>query len=179
MRRTVFLLALCGCASAQSTPDDVSARSMAIVTTPETGMMVSESSHPTQAMIAAPPAAVWLAAKKVYTDMEIPVAVENPSMHQMGNANFYKTRQFAGIPMAQLVDCGSGMEGPKASSYRIYMSLLTTIASDGKGGTDVRTTFVAAGQDMSGSSSDRIPCGTSGKLEATFLTRLKNSVSGG
>jgi len=76
-------------------------------------------------------------------------------------------------PMAQLVDCGSGMTGPKASTYRIYISLLTSISTDGKGGTTVQTTFVPMGQDVSGGSSDRIPCGSTGRFEQVFLDKVK------
>jgi hypothetical protein len=118
-------------------------------------------------------AAVWLATKKVYGEFEVPLAVENTSTRQMGNSNFYKTRTFAGQSMPQLVDCGSGMTGPKAASYRIYMSLLSMVEADGKGGTTLQTTFVPAGQDLSGNSSDRIPCGTTGRLEALFNDRVK------
>jgi hypothetical protein len=75
--------------------------------------------------------------------------------------------------MTQFVDCGSGMTGPKAASYRIYMSLLTQISGDGKGGTIVQTTFVPMGQDISQGSTDRIPCGTTGRLEQLVLDRIK------
>jgi hypothetical protein len=111
--------------------------------------------------------------RKVYADLEIPVATESPASRQIGNNSFYRTRQFAGEQMAMLVDCGSGMTGPKAASYRIYMSLLTDVLPDGKGGTRVQTTFVSTGQDMSGSSSDRIPCASSGRLEGKILDRVK------
>lgn len=149
MRCTALVLVLCGCASA-GTPEDVTPRQPAIFSSAETGTLLGEQPLAAKATIAASPAAVWLAAKRVYADMEIPVTVENPSAHQLGNANFYKTRQIAGKPMAQFVDCGAGMDGPKASSYRIYMSLLTNIVTDGKGGTTIQTTFIPSGQDMSG-----------------------------
>jgi len=79
-------------------------------------------------------------------------------------------------PMATLVDCGSGMTGPKAATYRIYISLLTSIATDGKGGTTVQTTFVPMGQDISAGSADRIPCGSTGRLEANFLDRINKTL---
>jgi hypothetical protein len=82
-------------------------------------------------------------------------------------------RQLAGRPMTEFVDCGSGMTGPKAATYKIYMSLLTMVIPDGKGGTTVQTTFVPTGQDMTGNSSDRLPCATTGRLEQSFLDRVK------
>ena len=105
-----------------------------------------------------------------------PLLVENTSTHQMGNPNFYKSRVFAGQPMAQLVDCGSGMTGPKASTYRIYISLLTSISTDGKGATTVQTTFVPMGQDISAGSADRIPCGSTGRFEQNFHDRISKTL---
>jgi hypothetical protein len=79
--------------------------------------------------------------------------------------------------MTQFVDCGSGMTGQKAASYRIYMSLMTDISADGKGGTLVQTTFTALGQDVTEGSSDRIPCGTTGRLEQLVLDKIKVAVA--
>jgi hypothetical protein len=175
MRRIVLLCTLFGCASTGTTSEETPAKQAAIYSG-ERGTIFAERPRASTVTIAAPPAAVWLAAKKVFADFEVPLAVENTSTHQMGNPNFHKSRQFAGEAMAQLVDCGSGMTGPKAASYRIYMSLLASIATDGKGSTIVQTTFVPMGQDISGGSADRIPCGTSGRLEAIFVDRIRQTL---
>jgi hypothetical protein len=82
----------------------------------------------------------------------------------------------AGEQMQNLVDCGSGMTGLKASSYRIYMSLLTNVIPDGKGGTTVQATFVPMGQDVMQGSSDRIPCGSTGRLEQMLLAKVKEAI---
>jgi len=175
MRRVVLLCALCGCASAGTSSENTTPKQAAIFSG-EQGTLFAERPRASIATIAAAPAAVWLAAKKVFADLDVPLAVENTSTHQMGNPNFYKSRVFGGQPMAQLVDCGSGMTGPKASTYRIYISLLTSISTDGKGGTTVQTTFVPMGQDISAGSADRIPCGSTGRLEANFLERINKTL---
>ncbi len=174
MRGAFLLILLCGCASGGSSPptSDSTPKQAAIFTSAETGTLLSERPRASAAMIAAPPAAVWLAVKKVYADWEIPLTVENPSTRQIGNQNFYKVRQIAGQAMTQFVDCGSGMTGPKASTYRIYISLLTDVIPDGHGGTKLQTTFVPMGQDVGGGSTDRIPCGSTGRLEQLLLDRV-------
>jgi hypothetical protein len=172
MRRAFLLIALAGCASASPPPDDTTSRQPVIFSSAETGTMYGEKPVATSLKIAAAPATVWIAVKKVYTDLDIPVVVENPGARQIGNQNFFKMRQFAGRPMTEFVDCGSGMTGPKAATYKIYMSLLTMVIPDGKGGTTVQATFVPTGQDMGGTSSDRIPCATTGRLEQFFLDRV-------
>jgi hypothetical protein len=177
MRRILLLLALGGCASAGPVLDDTTPRQSTILAGDKNGATIyAERPRAVNMSIAAPPAAVWLAAKKSYADFEIPLAVENPSTHQMGNPNFFKSRQLGGRPMVEFVDCGSGMTGPKAASYRIYISLLTEMITDGHGGTQIQTTFVATGQDMSGNSSDRIPCGSTGRFEQFFLEHIRSQI---
>jgi hypothetical protein len=173
MRRLLLLCMLGGCASSGTPVIESTTPKQATIYQGEGGTLLADRPRAAVANIAAPPATVWLAVKKVYADLEVPVTVENPSAHQIGNQNFYRSRQFAGEPMAQLVDCGSGMTGPKAASYRIYISLLTDVVTDGKGGTTMQTTFVPMGQDISGGSTDRIPCGSTGRLEQSFLARVK------
>lgn len=175
MRRVLLLLAIAGCASAPSRGDESTPRAPSLYSSEQTGTIFGERPRAVGATIAAPPAAVWLAVKKVYAALEVPVTVENPTTHQIGNQNFFKSRTFAGTPMTQFVDCGSGMTGPKAATYRIYMSLLTDVINEGTG-TKVQTTFVPAGQDMAGNSTDRIPCGSTGRLEQLFLERVKAAV---
>jgi hypothetical protein len=175
MRRTFLLVLLGGCASggASSETSNSTPKQAAIFSSSETGLLLAERPRASVTTIVAPPAAVWLAVKKVYADWEIPLTVENPSAHQIGNQNFYRSRQIAGRSMSEFVDCGSGMTGSKAATYRIYISLLTDVFTDGKGGTTVQVTFVPMGQDVAGGSSDRIPCGTTGRLESFLLERVR------
>lgn len=172
MRRMLLILGLTACASAGQPSDDTTPKQAVVFASSETGVMMADRPHATIATIAAPPASVWLAVKKVYADWDIPVTVENPPGHQIGNENFWKMRNIGGKPMTTFVDCGSGMTGPKAMTYRIYMSLLTSVVSDGKGGTTLQATFVPMGQDVSGGSSDRIPCGTTGRLEQLMIDQV-------
>jgi hypothetical protein len=126
--------------------------------------------------VAAPPLTVWAAVKKVYGDLQIPVTLENPAGHQIGNRNFTKSRTLAGQSMVEFVDCGTGMTGPNASSWRIYISMITVVQPNSKGGTNVQTVFVPSGQDISGTSADRVPCGTTGRFEALFLRRVQEAL---
>src|SRR5579884_523947 len=173
MRRLLLIVGLAACASAGQPTNDTTPKQAVVFSSSETGVMMADRPHATTATIAAPPASVWLAVKKVYADWDIPVNVENPPAHQIGNENFWKMRQLAGQPMTTFVDCGTGMTGPKAMSYRIYISLLSNVVSDGQGGTTIQTTFVPMAQDVAGGSSDRIPCGTTGRLEQLLIDQVK------
>lgn len=178
MRRVALLLLLGGCASAGNPGEEVTQKQPVIYAGDQSiATMLGDKPRASLMTLAAAPAAVWTVAKQVYASIEVPVAIENPAAHQLGNSNFYKARTMAGQPMTQFVDCGSGMTGPKAASYRIYMSLITQISGDGKGGTIVQTTFVPMGQDVSEGSTDRIPCGSTGRLEQLVLDRIKTGVA--
>jgi hypothetical protein len=178
VRYIALLLLVCGCASSGNTAESVAQKAPVIYAGDQTsGTILGEKPRASMATIAAAPAAVWMAAKQVYASIDVPLGIENASSHVLGNQNFYKARQMAGQPMTQFVDCGSGMTGQKAANYRIYMSLVTDISVDGKGGTLVQTTFTALGQNVTEGSSDRIPCGTTGRLESLMLERIKEGVA--
>lgn len=176
MRRVALLILLSGCASAGNS-DTVTPKPATIYAGDQsTARLEADKPHASTMNLAAPVTAVWAAAKQAYASVGIPVTYENQPGHQMGNQNFYQSRQMGGEPMTSFVDCGTGMTGAKAASYRIYMSLLTEITADDKGGTLVQMTFSALGQDMTGVSSDRIPCGSTGHLEQVLLDRTKAAV---
>jgi hypothetical protein len=174
MQKLLPMLVLAGCASAASSPGE-SARQPVILTTDQ-GVIQGERPQATELTMAASPVIVWSITKRVYQGLDIPVTVENPAAHQIGNPDFWKTRAVGQMRMGQLVNCGIGMTGPKADSYRIYMSLLTTVDPDGKGGTRLRTLLVAFGQDVAGGSTDRIPCGTTGVLESAMNEAIRNAL---
>ena len=115
--------------------------------------------------IAAPQATVYGVVKQVYAALGVPVTLDNPAAGQIGNPSFWKTRRFAEHPMSDLASCGNSMTGPRANDYRIYMSLITRVVPTTSGGSRLETTFVPIAQDVAGGSTDRIPCGSTGKLE--------------
>ncbi|MEO6878098.1 MAG: hypothetical protein ABI205_06420 [Gemmatimonadaceae bacterium] len=170
MRRAWLLLLLCGCASGGNSSTISS--SQPVIFQGDQGTLLGDAALSSGADVDAPPATTWLAVKKVYADMEIPLTLEDAPGHQLGNKNFYKTHQMAGQSMAQFVDCGNGMTGPNALSFRIYISSITTVTGNAKGGSNVQTIFIPQGQDMGGTSSDRIPCGSTGRFEALLLQRV-------
>jgi hypothetical protein len=174
MRRSLLLILVAGCATGGSTVEGSnSVPQRQAIFQSEQGVLLSEPARAEATVIAAPPAAVWVAVKKVYQDLDIPLTVDNLPGHQLGNANFYKSRQLGGERMQMLVNCGNGMTGPNAASFRITMSLLTDVNPDGKGGTRLQTTLIAKGQDVTGGSTDQIPCGPTGRLELMLLNRVK------
>lgn len=115
MRRlTLFpFLFVCGCATGGATQASPDRTPLAIYQSPETGTLFANRQAPNAVSIDAPPPMVWIAVKKVYADLEIPVTIENTTSHQIGNDNVVKTRKMAGKLMTAWIDCGSSLTGKK------------------------------------------------------------------
>jgi hypothetical protein len=178
MRRVALLILIGGCASSGNSGEVYTPKPPVIYGGDQSAQrMEGEKPHPSSATIPAPTATVWTAVKQAYASLEIPIGIDNPPAHTLGNQNFYKSRTLGGEPMTAFVDCGQGMTGAKAASYRIYMSLITNVSGDAKGGTLVEVTFSALGQDVTEGSTDRIPCGTTGRLEQLVLDRTKAAIA--
>ena len=111
------------------------------------------------------PNRVFDAVKAVYEELGVPPGTHDPATGRFGNLDFWKQRRFGNEPLSTYIHCAEGFTGPVANSYRIYMSLISVVRPDGKGGSEMETAFTAAAQNMEGSSSDRISCGTTGRLE--------------
>ena len=122
--------------------------------------------------VPAAPNRVFDAVKAVYDEIGVPVGTHDPTTGRIGNLDFWKLRRFANEPMSTFIHCGESFTGPVANNYRIYMSLMSIVRPDGKGAAELETAFTAQAQNMEGSSSDRIACGTTGRLEE----RIKKAV---
>lgn len=144
------------------------------VMTDNSGVMYSDAPPDQSRVIAAAPAAVLTATRQTYAGFMIPVTLDDPATKRVGNADFYRTREFMGRRMVELVDCGGGITGPNALTFRIYMSLVVRVKDAPNAQSNVSVQLLATGKDLaSGASSDRIPCGSSGKIEQRLLDEIE------
>lgn len=149
------------------------AQRVAIYTDASLATVYKDPSGSTAAPIAKSPAATSAAVRAAYANIGVLVTIDERNGARIGNADFYRVRTFAGKSMPELLSCGTGMTGPNAASYRIYMSLITTVEADGKGGSTARVQFSATAQNIAGgTSNDRVSCGSTGVLEQLLLTKI-------
>jgi hypothetical protein len=110
---------------------------------------------------------------RAYESVGIPVTLVDPKKGVIGNPNFTASRTLAGAPLSRFVNCGIGMTGDNADNRRIFLSLLSAAAATPSGSV-VETRVQAESQDIAGgASTDRIPCETTGELEAELHRRTR------
>jgi hypothetical protein len=184
MRSLLSLLVLVlapSCASSRSSPDpDIAPPSERVVATDTHGTYRTTVSPNAKAHIPASPSRVFDALKSIYEELGVPPAINDPATGRFGNADFSKTGKLGAEHISQYLNCGDSMMGPAADNYRIYISLVSQVQPDGQGETNLETSFAATARNMEGTSSDRVSCGTTGRLEDQIHRRLveKLNVSG-
>lgn len=171
---TVLSMFAAACAASSSqTPVPDGGERRAMFVSPNTPTVYTAPTTGTTRSIVGEVSAVRSIVRQVYADYEVPLTLDDTVTQQMGNREFYKSVKFAGKRMTELVNCGTGMTGPNAATYRIYMSLITRVTPETAKRTSVSTTLVASARDMSsGATADRITCGSTGVLEQLMLTRI-------
>ncbi len=163
-----------GCASNGTVVEDAARHPAPIYQGPETPTMYADAPRSVTGTIARPVSVVRAAVRQALTDYSIPVTVDNAANGQIGNPDFYRTRQFMGRPMTELVSCGGGITGPNAATYRIFMSIIVTTKADAAGATAVAVLFQATARDVvNGTSNDRLVCGGSGRVEQLLMERIR------
>lgn len=128
------------------------------------GIMMADRPTAQALTVAATPDDVWRTAVRVYAALDIPVTLADIAHGQLGNRSFSKRRTLGPRRMSELLNCGSGQLGANADSYRIQMSLSTTLSSR-NGQTLVETLLIAYGEDVSGDSTSPAQCASTGALE--------------
>ena len=169
MRSLSSLLVLAlgsSCASSGSSPDPgVAPPTERVVAADTHGVLRTTVPANAKAHIPASPSRVFDALKSVYKELGVPPAISDPATGRFGNADFWKTGKLGAEALSTYLNCGNSMLGPAADNYRVYISLVSQAHPDGKGETDVETSFFAQARNMEGTTSDRVSCGSTGRLE--------------
>lgn len=107
-----------------------------------------------------------VAAAALETEFKIELRMRDSLAGVVGNLEVVKMRRLGRSPMSRYVSCGSGMTGPNADSYRIYLAIAAFVDSIGPGKSMLGVSLAAAAQDLQGSSKAPLMCGSTGALES-------------
>lgn len=156
-------LLLVSCASG-GTPQQHGSEETVRVTSGSTvdlGMRLTDGAH--RATIAAPLADVWAALPSVLDSLGVPVTMRDPATHRVGNAGYDVRRTLGGTIVSRYFDCGANRGGSAATSYDLFVSVLTT-ASTVDGGTQLATDVTVKGKPVTYSGA-WVNCESVGLLE--------------
>lgn len=117
--------------------------------------------------------ATFAAASAVFDELKIPMQVRDSAAGVIGNPSYIKMRNLAGMGMSRLLSCGSGMTGPNADSWRIYITVFAFVEGKGDDKSVLHVGFIGGAKDIDGASKDAVACATSGLFESTFADRVK------
>lgn len=109
----------------------------------------------------------------VYADLHLPVTDPDKEEHRVGVRGAKCMRQIGKAQISRFLDCGSGMTGPNADSYRITLTVISSIKVELPTRASIATFVTAEAVDMSGTASDRLGCTSTGHLEAELTKRVK------
>lgn len=113
----------------------------------------------------APKARVYDAVALVMKDLKIPLDHDDVAFGTIGNATLQLRAFFAGSQLSRYVECGLGVLGPNANSWKVHMALMTFVDSLGPTRTRVRVALSAGAADPAGATKESTMCGTTGVLE--------------
>ena len=176
VRRFVLPLALAGTAACASTGSsrgpDISMPSDRVIATDDQGARRTTVAPNAKTPIPSPPDRTFEAARAVYEELGIPLSTIDPVGRQLGNPEFWKTHRLGKAAISTYLSCGNSITGVIADDYRVYMSVVSVVRSNGHGGSELETAFTAYALNMEGTAAERVACGTTGRLE----DRIQKSV---
>jgi len=116
--------------------------------------------------LAAPRRDVLRAVAAVYQSLKVPMELVDTVQFRIGNPGFRRTGTFAGKRLSTWLQCGDGITGPNADSYRVTLSLHTLVQPGPEGGSLVRTAVLAGAVNVGeGAGRQPLPCSSTGALE--------------
>ena len=119
---------------------------------------------------------VFFAARQVFFELKIPAPIADSAGGYLINGRFIKMRSLAGAPLSTYLNCGSGMTGPNADSYRVTMAIAALITGTGPTTSRLRVTVLAGAENTEGVSKSAVACGSSGLLEERIATTIRAKV---
>ena len=129
--------------------------------------------------IDAPAGETFAAVRAVYTDLKIPRDVADSTNRQMGAFRFTRSYTLGNERLSVYFNCGSGLTGANADSWRVTIAIASYVQRSAEGKTTLGTGVVAQAQDMGGVSKEPVTCGSTGLLESRIVDLVKRRLAPG
>lgn len=172
MRSLLTFLALCAGSSALSAQ-----YARARVWPPGFPTQVALDTIAVPVMIAAPVGKVYSAVIAAFDEYKIPIVTKDSANLMVGNSEITQMHRFAGSTLSLWFNCGMGMTGPNADTYRLYIAIAALLDRMSADTTRLRIGLIAGAKDMQGNAKDAVGCATSGRLEQKLVESIQARVS--
>lgn len=136
-----------------------------------TGMTMMVGNTGQKLALAATRDAIWAKLPDAYESLGLPLSFKDDARFRLGNGLIKARRQLNGVQMRSIVDCGSDLNGEKAESYDIKLSVETSLLAVGET-TEITTVVSGLGRSPSVGTSD-VSCGTKGEIERRIIRYLR------
>lgn len=139
-----------------------------------TGMTMMMGSSGQKAVVAATRDAIWAKLPGAYEMLGLPLSFKDDTRFRLGNDLIKARRQLNGVQMRSIIDCGSDLNGEKAESYDIKLTIETSLYAVGQT-TEVTTVVSGLGRSPNLGTSD-VSCSTKGEIEKRILRHLRTQL---
>jgi len=113
-----------------------------------------------------PPVRVYAALLSVYAELKLPTDGSDSTRFLVDSGLFYRQGSVGGKQISSYLSCGEGMTGANADSYRVYMTIWSTVApTETPEQVTMKTVLLAGAVNVSEGSRQPMPCETTGRLE--------------
>ncbi len=124
-----------------------------------------------KATVAASRDAVWAILPAAYESLGLPLNFKEDVGFRLGNDQIKARRALNGVQLRTIVDCGSDLNGEKAETYDIKLTIETRVAAVGNA-TELTTLVTGLGRSPLSGGND-VSCSTKGELERRILRYLR------
>ena len=117
--------------------------------------------------------ATYKASTAVLTELKIPVTTRDPGFRVLGNGSASAMRKIGRERLSTYLNCGAGITGSHADSWRVTMALFIWVESVSATESRIRIGILAGAQDVEGASKDPVACGSTGALESFLASEIQ------
>lgn len=126
--------------------------------------------------VRAPMGETFAAVRATYAALKLPREWADSANGQLGTLRARVTYQLGGERLSVYFNCGNGLTGANADTWRLTIAIVTFLQPAGDGKVRLGTGAVAEAQDMSGVSTEPAMCGSTGLLEARILKDVRGKL---
>lgn len=122
------------------------------------------------------PDEAWAVLPGVYSELMIPVSVNDTRTKTIGNTGWRTRRSIGRVPAQRYLDCGSSGTLENAETYQLSLSIVTSVLPNPNGGAVISTAITGTGKNPVTSSSAEVRCASKGDLELRIRDMVQKAI---